>query len=98
MNSENINVVSEFLKSISHPIRLGILCELESGEKSVGELTDKLGTTSANLSQHLRILWNSGITGKRKEANYIYNWIEDKRALDLVETLRDLFCQGKMDE
>ncbi len=92
MNRESINKVSELLKSMSHPIRLGILCELESGEKTVGELKEKLDTTDANLSQHLKILWNSGITGKRKDANFIYNRIADARVLELVEHLRNLFC------
>jgi len=92
MNKESIDTVSELLKSISHPIRLGILCELETGEKTVGELKTTLETTDANLSQHLKVLWNNGITEKRKEANFIYNRIKDQRVLSLMDNLRHLYC------
>jgi len=56
MKDEQIDAVSKLLKSMSHPIRLKILCLLQDQELSVGEIRDSVKTTNANVSQHLNIL------------------------------------------
>ena len=92
MEDEQILMVSKLLKSMSHPIRLKILCLLQDKELSVGEIREKVKTTNANVSQHLNILRGQGIVDFRKDANFIYNRISDKRVLELIQKMRDLFC------
>ncbi len=92
MKDEHIEAMSKLLKSMSHPIRLKILCLLQDKELSVGEIRDKVETTNANVSQHLNILRNQGIIDYRKDANFIYNRITDKRILELIQKMRSLFC------
>jgi DNA-binding transcriptional ArsR family regulator len=58
----------------------------------VGELREQVQTTNANVSQHLNILRGQGIIDYRKDANFIYNKISDKRILDLIKKMRLLFC------
>jgi ArsR family transcriptional regulator len=93
MLEEKIETVSATLKAISHPTRLKILCFLLDGEKTVGEISDAMETTCANVSQHLSILRNRGILESRKEANFIYNAIADRRVVELMNTLRILYCE-----
>lgn len=95
MKEEHISNVASLLKTMSHPIRLKILCLLEEKEMTVGDLREKVKTTNANVSQHLAILRNYGILSARKDANFIYNKIEDPRILDLIGNMRRLFCQEK---
>lgn len=92
MKDEQIDAMSKILKSMSHPIRLKILCLLQDKELSVGDIRDQVETTNANVSQHLNILRSQGIIDYRKEANFIYNRITDKRILELIQTMRKLFC------
>lgn len=92
MKDEQIDAVAKILKSMSHPIRLKILCLLQDRELSVGDIRNEVETTSANVSQHLNILRNQGIIDYRKEANFIYNRITDKRILDLIMNMQKLFC------
>ncbi len=92
MLEEKAEAVSALLKSISHPLRLKILCLLQDGEKTVGEIQKEVLTTNANISQHLTKLRNQGIITSRKEANFIYNRIADERVVDLVNTIQNLFC------
>ncbi len=92
MQDDQILIVSKLLKSMSHPIRLKILCLLQDKELSVGDIRDKVKTTNANVSQHLNILRSQGIIDYRKDANFIYNRIADKRILELIQTMRALFC------
>jgi DNA-binding transcriptional ArsR family regulator len=95
MNDKQIFDLAELLKSISHPFRLKILCLLQDREMTVGEISQAINTTDANISQHLSILRNQGITGTRKQANYIYNRIIDDRVIELIETMQGLFCAIK---
>ncbi len=92
MKEEQIEAMSKLLKSMSHPIRLKILCLLQDGELSVGDIRDQVKTTNANVSQHLNILRNQGIIDFRKDANFIYNKITDHRIIELIQKMRLLFC------
>ena len=92
MLEEKVEAVSALLKSISNPSRLKILCLLQDGEHTGGDLRAKLDTTDANISQHLTILRNQGIVKSRKDANFIYNSIADDRVIALIDTLQELFC------
>lgn len=92
MQDTQIEDIAGLLKTMSHPIRLKILCLLENSELTVGDLRNEVKTTNANVSQHLSILRNQGVITYRKEANFIYNKISDKRVLELTRTMRKLFC------
>ena len=94
MQNTDIEKIAAMLKTMAHPIRLKILCLLEEKELSVGELREVVKTTNANVSQHLNILRNQGIISFRKDANFIYNRIGDPKILELIRTMRQLFCQN----
>lgn len=84
--------LAHLLKSMSHPIRLKILCLLQDKELSVGEIKNSVETTGANITQHLNILRNQGIIDSRKNANFIYNRISDQRIITLMQTMQQIFC------
>ncbi len=92
MENEQIDAMSKLLKSMSHPIRLKILCLLQDKELSVGDIREEVKTTNANVSQHLNILRSQGIIDYRKDANFIYNRIHDPRIIELMATMQNLFC------
>jgi ArsR family transcriptional regulator len=92
MKDEHIDALAKILKSMSHPIRLKILCLLQNRELSVGDIRDQVETTNANISQHLNILRAQGIIDFRKESNFIYNRITDKRIIDMMTKMQKLFC------
>ena len=94
MLEEKVEAVSALLKSISHPLRLRILCHLQEGEMTVSDIQAAVKTTHANISQHLSILRNQGIVASRKEANFIYNRIADPRIIMLIEQLRNIYCDN----
>lgn len=92
MQDQNIDDMARLLKTMSHPIRLKILCLLQDREMTVGDIHKEVRTTNANVSQHLSILRNIGVITYRKDANFIYNRIADKRVTELIKTMRELFC------
>ena len=92
LSEEQVENTSELLKSISHPIRLKILCFLIGDEKNVGEIEQEFESTISNISQHLTILRKAQILNRRKEANFMYYSIKDKNVVTLMKTLKNLFC------
>lgn len=92
LNEQQVETVSEILKSIAHPTRMKILCFLIEDEKNVTEIEHQFGSTISNISQHLTVLRKSGIIARRKESNYMYYSIKDPGIQKLMETLKDTFC------
>jgi len=95
MKDEHIEKIAGLLKTMAHPIRLKILCLLQEGEMTVGDLQKVVQTTNANVSQHLTILRNQNIVSCRKDANFIHNRIADDTIMELIKTMRRLFCQDQ---
>lgn len=89
---EHIEQASRAMKAMSHPLRLKILCVLGDREISVQDIVENVGTSQSNISQHLAILRDKGVLRTRKEANRVYYRIADKRTLQLIGMMRDVFC------
>ena len=87
-----INRASRYLKAMSHPLRLKILCVLGNNSISVQDIVEQVGTSQSNISQHLAILRNKGILDFKKEANRVYYFIADERVIDLIQMMRGVFC------
>ena len=81
-----------FLKALAHEGRLMILCFLSSGEKSVTELENLLGSRQAAVSQQLARLRLEGLVTCRREGKAIYYSLGDARAARTVALMYDMFC------
>ena len=83
--------VANLFRIFSEATRLAILQALMPGSKSVNELVEELGTTQANISKQLRILYDARILARDKRGNQVFYSIDD----DIVEPLCNLVC-GKL--
>ncbi len=90
--AENIEQAAVAMQAMSHPLRIKILCLLSSGEMMVQEITDAVGSTQSNISQHLAILRACGMIHSRKVATKVLYRIEDARILKMISLTRDIFC------
>jgi ArsR family transcriptional regulator len=90
--TESINQASAAMQAIAHPVRLKILCLINSAELSVLEIVDAVGTSQSNISQHLAVLRDNGILAARKEANKVFYRIGDPRVLQMIALTRQIFC------
>jgi DNA-binding transcriptional ArsR family regulator len=78
---------AELFGILSTPIRLRILSSLCNGELNVNALLDQVGTTQPNLSQHLAVLYQSGILAKRKEGAQVFYRVQSERAVMLCRSV-----------
>ena len=83
---------SQLLKSLSHPDRLLLLCQLTQGEYCVGELEKLVGVGQPSLSQQLGILRKDELVATRREGKQIYYSIASEDALAVLELLYQRFC------
>ncbi|KGE04852.1 ArsR/SmtB family transcription factor [Pseudohaliea rubra] len=84
--------VTELLKLLGHRDRLLVLCELKTGEASVGDLAQRLGIKQSPLSQHLARMRHYGIVTARREAQSVYYRISDGKVAEVVSLLYKLYC------
>ena len=89
---EQIEQAARAMKAIAHPLRLKILCVLGEQELSVQDVVEAVGTSQSNVSQHLAILREKHILSRRKDANRVYYSVSDQRTLQLIATMREVFC------
>jgi ArsR family transcriptional regulator len=89
---EHIEQAARALKSMSHPLRLKILCVIGEEEVCVQEIVDAVGTSQSNISQHLAILRDKDVLLTRKDANRVYYRVGDARTLQLIGMMREVFC------
>jgi ArsR family transcriptional regulator len=66
---------------LSTPIRLRIISQLCQGEKNVGQLLESIDVAQPNMSQHLNIMYRSGVLGKRRQGAQMFSRIADESAV-----------------
>jgi len=80
------------LKALANKHRLIILCHLNDGEKSVGDLEELLDMRQPHLSQHLARLRRDGVVRTRRDSRTIYYELESHAAARVIGLLYDLYC------
>lgn len=89
LSAEAIELIATRFRILGEPLRIAILQALQSGERSVGQLVQMVGSTQPNVSKHLRILQEAGLVGRRQDGNTVYCFIADPTVFDLCNAVCD---------
>jgi DNA-binding transcriptional ArsR family regulator len=92
---DNARLASEFLKALSHEVRLLILCFLFEGEKSVSEIEKMLKLRQPAVSQQLARLRADGLVETRRNGKNIYYSLARSEVRDVIQVLHDVFCHAR---
>jgi ArsR family transcriptional regulator len=84
---EALDKAADLFAVMSTPIRLRIISALCQGEKNVGQLLENIGVAQPNMSQHLNILFRSGVLGKRRQGAQVFYRIADDTAARVCRTV-----------
>jgi len=87
---EALEHVAAYFQALSEPTRLHILNLLRGGELNVGDLAQRCGYTSANISRHLAMLMQHGLVERESRGTAVYYRIADPS----VYSLCDLVCSN----
>jgi DNA-binding transcriptional ArsR family regulator len=85
---EALAQVAGYFQALSEPTRLRILNLLRQSERSVGELAQLCGYSSANTSRHLAVLTQHGLVRREGRGNSVFYSIADES----VYALCNLVC------
>lgn len=86
----------DLLKSIAHPVRLSLLCNLlHHGEMSVTALVEaeKGRVSQSHVSQFLSRMRTEGLISNRKDGQIVYYRIKAKEVAYLVNALHGIYCK-----
>ncbi len=61
----------EVIKALAHDSRLYIVQRLAEGERSVGDLTEEIGSDISTVSKHLAVLREAGLITDRREGQAV---------------------------
>ncbi|MBY6198041.1 ArsR/SmtB family transcription factor [Vibrio hangzhouensis] len=84
--------VADVLKTLSHPDRLFVLCQLVDGEQGAGQLQSNSNLSQSAFSQHLTVLKRADLVSVRKESQHVYYSLKDDRVVGLIQQLHSLYC------
>jgi len=90
---EDTEELAECLKVLAHPVRIRILRELEGRSVCVSELSEKIGASQTNISQHLTVLRYQGWIKRRKEALHSYYFLSNKDISSALEKICEIISQ-----
>lgn len=84
--------VAELLKTMAHPERLMVLCQLVDGEVGVTQLQAGSSLSQSAFSQQLSVLRKQGLVDVRKESQQVFYRLADPHVTALIASLHSIFC------
>jgi DNA-binding transcriptional ArsR family regulator len=90
---EKCDEVSQALKSLAHPVRLKVLCQILEGDKTVNELTEFCEIPQSAMSQFLIRMKNEGVLESRKEGTRVFYQLADLKTKKLLKSIKEIYCK-----
>ena len=86
MSDKTLDLVAARFRTLGEPYRLRILQVLGRGAMRVGDLVEELEGNQPNVSNHLQILYQAGIVGRRREGSSIVCSLNDPQCVEVART------------
>lgn len=93
MNSYNTKLYearADIIKSLAHPSRLFIIDMLNSRPRTVGELTEMIGSDISTVSKHLSVLKNAGIVDDEKKGTTVFYSLKCPCILEFIGCVEEV--------
>jgi len=71
MNSDTQHLIAQF-KALADPVRLRIVVLCSQGECSVSELTEVLSQSQPRISQHVKVLCETGLVERFRDGHFVF--------------------------
>lgn len=91
--AEAAHIAAAYMRALSNPSRMLLLCEMMDGKKSVGELEEGLGLGQAYVSQQLARLRNDGLVKADRQGRVVNYSLADSRVRPIIEVIHEQFCE-----
>lgn len=98
LRTDESREIADLLKTVAHPVRIGILQMLHEGEKNLHELYEELGCSQSAMSQHIRILRDRRLIECRKDGTCKYCAVHIDSFQRLIDCVRDCLRQRSFEQ
>ena len=82
-------LVARRFQTLGEPLRLRILQSLESGPRTVTDITASTGASQSNVSKHLKVMYDAGLVSRRQEGTSVIYGVADPMIFELCELVCD---------
>jgi len=90
--ADKLERIAYILKTVAHPLRLGIVHLLEKHEQlSVSEICEILGAEQSLISHHLQTLRLKGILSSQRDGKSVFYFLKEKDVSKIITCLEN--CQ-----
>jgi DNA-binding transcriptional ArsR family regulator len=86
---EALQQVAAYFQALAEPTRLQLLNLLREGERNVGDLAQRTGCSTANVSRHLTLMTQHGLLVREPRGNSAYYRIADESIYGLCDLVCD---------
>lgn len=91
--AEKLERIAYILKTIAHPLRLGIIHLLEQYPKlSVSEICEMLGSEQSLTSHHLQNMKLKGILNVKRDGRSMHYSLKERDVSLIIECLENCQC------
>ncbi len=84
----------ELFEAIAQPKRREILRQLAAGELSAGEIASRFSVTQPTISQHLKVLKETGLVSERRDGTRRLYSLRPEGLVDLRSFLAEIMPAG----
>ncbi len=90
IDNQKLESVAFVLKTIAHPLRIGIVDLLSKNEElSVNEICEKLGSEQSLTSHHLQNMKLKNILGSRRDGKNIFYHLRIKEVTGVIHCIEN---------
>ena len=90
---EKLERIAAILKTVAHPLRLGVVHLLEQYEElTVSSICERLDSEQSLTSHHLQTMRLKGILSSRRDGRSIYYSLKEKEVSVVIECLSNCKC------
>lgn len=88
---------AELFKALGHPVRVRLLEQLADGERSVGDLAERVDAELPLVSQQLAVLRRAGVVVGRREGSAVFYSVRDAGMVELLAVARRMIVADLRD-
>jgi DNA-binding transcriptional ArsR family regulator len=91
------DAVAVYFHVLSEPMRLKIMRSICQEEKSVNQIVEEVEGGQANVSRHLKLMFQHGVVAKRKDGTQVLYRVSDPTMVDICRTVCTMIA-GRIDD
>ena len=92
---EEVNQLhANICNGLADPIRILLLYQLSENPSSVNNLATSINLSQPTVSRHLKILKERGLVFQKREGQFVFYYLSDRRVIEALELLRSVMADN----